>query len=97
MVLPTLLRGEGRRDGLAALRCWPLLLVNGLSGPVLGVACFQHALRSTPSAVVLAIVATTPLLAMPLSWRFERDRPSAVSVAGAVAAVLGVGALFLGA
>lgn len=72
-----------------------LCAATGILGPVLGVACFQFALSSTPSAVVLAIVATTPLVVMPLSWWSEADRPSLASVTGAALAVAGVIGLFL--
>ena len=38
-------------------------LGNALSGAVFGVACYQWALATTPSGVVLAIVAATPIMA----------------------------------
>jgi hypothetical protein len=33
-----------------------------LTGPTLGVTCFQWALATTPSGIVLPIVALTPLV-----------------------------------
>ena len=59
-------------------------------GPVIGVSCFQWALKDTPSALVLAIVATAPIVVMPMAWFAEGDRPSPIGVAGAVVAVGGV-------
>ena len=44
----------------------------------------------TPSGVVLPIVATTPLMVMPLSAWMEGDRPPARSIYGGVLAVIGV-------
>jgi drug/metabolite transporter (DMT)-like permease len=66
------------------------LLGATLMGPVIGVSCFQWALKDTPSALVLAIVATAPIVVMPMAWFAEGDRPSPISVAGAVVAVGGV-------
>jgi len=90
-------RGEYERAGgpprsSAALK-WVVL--NGLSGPTVGVACYQWALKTTPSGVVLPITATTPLLVIPFTYFFEGDRPGIRSVAGGVLAVLGVVGLML--
>jgi len=76
-------------------KAWPWVMVNTLGGPVLGVACYQWALSTTPSGIVLPIVATLPLAVIPFSWRFEGDRPGARSVIGGIIAVAGVIALTL--
>lgn len=68
-------------------------LANALAGPVLGVGCYQWALSSAPSGLVLAVVAATPIAVMPLSWYLEKDRPHAAGVAGAAVAVGAVAAL----
>ncbi len=59
-------------------------------GPVIGVSFFQWALIDTPSALVLAIVATTPIVLIPIAWVLEKDVPTAKAIAGAVVAVSGV-------
>lgn len=74
-------------------RLW--MLANGLAGPVLGVGCYQWALATTPSGIVLPIAATTPLLAIPIAYLLEGDRPSRRSIAGGVVAVAGCIALTL--
>jgi drug/metabolite transporter (DMT)-like permease len=66
------------------------VLLNALSGPTLGVAAYQWALRTTPSGIVLPIVATSPLLVIPFTYWFEGDRPGGRSLAGAAVAVAGV-------
>ncbi|MBW7896595.1 MAG: DMT family transporter [Opitutaceae bacterium] len=66
------------------------VIANGLAGPVLGVSCYQWALAGTPSGIVLPIVATSPLFAIPLAWWLEGDRPTLRSVLGGVIAVAGV-------
>lgn len=79
--------------GRALRRGWGWIVSNALAGPFLGVACFQTALLSTPSGVVLPIVALTPITVMPLTWWLERDRPRPRALVGAVLAVAGAAAL----
>lgn len=74
-------------------RLW--LLANALAGPVAGVGCYQWALATTPSGLVLPIAATTPLLAIPIAFWLEGDRPTRRSILGAVIAVAGCIALTL--
>jgi drug/metabolite transporter (DMT)-like permease len=71
----------------------PWMLLNGLAGPVLGVSCFQWALKTVPSGVVLPIVATTPLAVIPLARILEGDRATRIEYAGGAIAVLGAVAL----
>ena len=67
----------------------PLVTGNALSGPTFGVACFQWALLTTPSAKVLPIVATSPLVTMALAWFLEGTRPSHRAILGGILAVSG--------
>ncbi len=76
-------------------RGWWFVLANALCGPTLGVSCYQWALATTPSGIVLPIVATTPLVIIPLTAWLEGDRPTRRSVLGGVIAVAGVVALTL--
>lgn len=66
------------------------VVANALAGPVIGVSCYQWALATTPSGIVLPIVATSPLLAIPLAWWLEGDGPTLRSILGGVIAVAGV-------
>ena len=66
---------------------------NGLSGAVIGVSCYQWALFTTSSGLVLPIVATTPLVIIPLSYWIERETPTLRSIIGAAIAVTGAVAL----
>lgn len=72
-----------------------LIFANGLIGPVLGVGCYQWALATAPSGLVLPIVATTPLFAIPLAWWLEGDKPSRRTILGSLVAVGGCIALTL--
>ena len=92
-----LLRRERAPDAAAPRRAHRYLwvFVNALCGPVIGVSCYQWALATTPSGLVLSIVATTPLVIIPFSYLLEHERPSRRSLAGGVIAVAGAVALTL--
>ena len=77
-------------------QAWPWIGLNALTGPVLGVTCYQWALKDTPTGIVLSIVATTPLAAMPFAFFLEGDRPRPLALLGGVIAVGGAIALALG-
>jgi drug/metabolite transporter (DMT)-like permease len=74
---------------------WPWILANALAGATIGVSCYQWALKSAPSAVVLPIVATTPLLVLAIAFIFEGIRPIRRTIVGAIVAVAGVVTLVL--
>jgi drug/metabolite transporter (DMT)-like permease len=74
---------------------WWLILVNSLAGPTLGVACYQWALASTPSGIVLPVVATSPVATMVLAFFIDGDRPSRRAIVGGIIAVAGAVALTL--
>jgi drug/metabolite transporter (DMT)-like permease len=85
-------RGAVTQGGFAMLarrRAWLWVLGNSLAGPTIGVACYQWALGTTPSAVVLPIVATMPIAVIPLAYLIEGDRPTLRSVLGGLVAVAG--------
>lgn len=83
LFLPTSTRGR-----------W-LIFASGLAGPVAGVSCYQWALATSPSGIVLPIAATTPLFAIPIAYWLEGDRPTRRAIAGSVIAVAGCIALTL--
>jgi drug/metabolite transporter (DMT)-like permease len=74
-------------------QAWPWLILNGLTGPTLGVSFYQWALKSTKTGVVLPIVALTPIVIIPFSYWIERERPSPRSLCGGALAVAGAAAL----
>jgi len=89
------LRPEPDATPLARRRARLWILANGLAGPVLGVGCYQWALATTPSGIVLPIAATAPLLSIPIAFWLEGDRPTRRSLIGGVIAVAGCIALTL--
>jgi drug/metabolite transporter (DMT)-like permease len=74
-------------------RVWPWVLANSFAGQVLGVTCYQWALKTTPTGLVLAVVSTTPLIVIPFAVAIEGEHIEKRSVLGGVVAV--AGAMFL--
>lgn len=72
---------------------WRWTLANGLSGAVIGVSCYQWALSTTASGIVLPIVATTPLVVVPLAYWLDGERPTRRSLIGGAIAVAAAVAL----
>jgi drug/metabolite transporter (DMT)-like permease len=66
------------------------VLANALAGQTLGVTCMQWALKTTSAGIVTAIIATTPVVLLPMTWIVEGEKVSFRSLAGAVIAVAGV-------
>ncbi|HXI73106.1 MAG TPA: DMT family transporter [Verrucomicrobiae bacterium] len=71
-------------------RIWPWVLGNSLAGQTLGMSCFQLAIEKTPSAIVTAIVALTPVILLPMTRIFEGEKIGLRSLVGALIAVAGV-------
>lgn len=72
---------------------WQWLGLNALTGPTLGVGCYQWALATTPTGIVLPIVAITPLMVIPFVRWIEHENPTVRSLIGGVIAVAGAVAL----
>jgi len=68
---------------------WPWVLANAVAGQTLGVTCYQWALKTTPAALVLAIISTSPLVVIPFSQAMEGEKMSRRSILGGVIAVVG--------
>ena len=91
LVLLPLLRSLPLRPPLPrpAGRRWPLWLAATLLGTAAGIALQQTALQLLPGALAVALLATAPVMALPLA-PLEGDRPGPVGVAAALLALLGV-------
>ena len=99
-VRPGISDGRGQAEGGGAsgrgrpLRgALPWVLLNTLTGPVLGVTCLQWALKHAHAGVVQAVVATAPLLTAAVAWRLGEGLPRPRYFAGAALAVAGTAAL----
>lgn len=69
---------------------WPWVVINGLTGQTLGMSCFQWAVEKIPAGIVTAIVATTPIIMLPMTRIVDGEKIGLRSLAGAVVAVVGV-------
>jgi drug/metabolite transporter (DMT)-like permease len=72
---------------------WFWILLNSLAGQTLGVSCMLWALETTPTGLVLAIIAMSPIAVMPIAYVVDGERPTTRSLLGAALAVTGVIAL----
>jgi drug/metabolite transporter (DMT)-like permease len=68
---------------------WPWMVANAVAGQTIGVSCYQWALKTTKTGLVLAIVSTVPLIIMPFSSLIEGEKMSRRSICGGVLAVMG--------
>lgn len=64
-------------------------------GPVAGVSCYQWARLELPSAIVVAVVATSTLWVIPLAKWIEKDHPGRRQTAGTILAAAGIAVLYL--
>lgn len=63
------------------------LALSTLLGPVAGVLTLMTALQSHPAALVQAVLATLPVLMLPLAWFFDGNAPSKRSLLFGILAV----------
>ena len=76
-------------------RCrWPLWLAATLLGTAAGIVLQQTALQRLPGALAVALMATAPVMALPLA-PLEGDRPGRSGALAALLALLGVSCLVL--
>lgn len=73
----------------------PYVVANSLAGLTIGVSFMQWALETTEAGLVMAIIATTPIVVIPLARMFEGERITAKSLVGGFVAVAGGVALAL--
>jgi drug/metabolite transporter (DMT)-like permease len=71
-------------------RIWPWVLANSLAGQTFGVTCMQWALKTTPTGIVTAIIATTPVLLLPMTRIVDGEKIGIRSLIGSLIAVSGV-------
>ena len=78
-----------------AQRRWPLWLAATLLGTSAGIALQQTALQHLPGALAVALMATAPVMALPLA-PLEGDRPGVTGVLAALLALAGVSCVVVG-
>jgi len=76
-------------------RAWVWITANALAGPCLGVAVYQWGLMTTPTGIIMPVVATVPVLTQFLAWAVDGQRPTQRTMIGGAVAVGGVIALIM--
>jgi len=76
-------------------KAWLWIIGNALAGQTLGVSAMQWALSTIPASQVLVVVATAPILVIPLARIFNGERITVRAVVGSLIAVGGVIGLIL--
>jgi drug/metabolite transporter (DMT)-like permease len=97
LVMLPLLRGfplAGRRPRPLARR-WPRLLLATLLGTSIGISLQQTALAGLPGGLAVALLGTAPVMALPLAWWIEGDRPGWRGLLAAPCALVGVALVVL--
>jgi drug/metabolite transporter (DMT)-like permease len=74
-------------------RAWLWIVANALAGPSIGVAVYQWGVATTPTGILMPVVATVPVLTQFLAWKIDGHEPTRRTVLGGVIAVGGVIAL----
>jgi drug/metabolite transporter (DMT)-like permease len=88
-------RTRGLEIAASARRALAPVLGGAVSGPFVGVWMSLVAARYTDVGVAATLMATTPVLIIPLVMRTEGYRPTARAVVGALVAIAGVALLFV--
>lgn len=71
-----------------------LTAATALIGLLLGMTLFLYALQGSQTGIIATLSATSPVIILPLLWLRTGQRPSAMSWAGGVLAVVGLGLIF---
>ncbi len=76
-------------------RIWPWVLTNSLAGQTVGMSLMLWALKTTPTGIVTAITALTPLVVIPFARAMENEKVTPRALLGGAIAVAGVVGLTL--
>lgn len=76
-------------------RIWPWVLTNSLAGQTVGMSLMLWALKTTPTGIVTAITALTPLVVIPFVRIMENEKITLRAIGGGAMAVAGVAGLAL--
>jgi drug/metabolite transporter (DMT)-like permease len=74
-----------------------VLVLTGLTaviGLLLGMTLFLYALQGSQTGIIATLSATSPVIILPLLWLRTGQRPSAMSWAGGMLAVIGLALIF---
>jgi drug/metabolite transporter (DMT)-like permease len=96
ILLFTLLKRWGRiRSAVVQAKPMAVLSLGALTGPFIGVGLSLLAIQYIPTGISATIMATTPIIIIPLVILLHKEHVSTRAIFGAVVAVIGVAILFL--
>jgi drug/metabolite transporter (DMT)-like permease len=72
-----------------------LVVLGSIMGPYLGISLSFVALTNTKIGIAATLMSTVPVIVLPLSWYFYKEKLSFISIAGAFITVAGIAMLFL--
>ncbi|MEO8242952.1 MAG: DMT family transporter [bacterium] len=72
-----------------------LTAATAIIGLLIGMTLFLYALQGSQTGIIATLSATSPVIILPLLWLRTRQRPSALSWAGAALAICGLAMIFL--
>jgi len=76
-------------------KAFKLVALGSIIGPYLGITLSFVALEHTSVGIAATLMSTTPIMLIPLSKYFYKEKISAVSIIGSIVAVGGIAMLFL--
>jgi drug/metabolite transporter (DMT)-like permease len=71
------------------------VILGSIMGPYLGISLSFVALTNTKVGIAATLMSTVPVIVLPLSWYFYKEKLSIISIAGAFITVAGIAMLFL--
>lgn len=71
-----------------------LTAATAIIGLLIGMTLFLYALQGSQTGIIATLSATSPVIILPLLWLRTGQRPSALSFAGALLAVIGLALIF---
>lgn len=76
-------------------KTFSLVVLGSIMGPYLGITLSFVALTNTKIGIAATLMSTVPVIILPLTWYFYKEKLSFISIAGAFVTVAGVAMLFL--
>lgn len=82
------------RPGAVSGKIMIMTAATAVIGLLIGMTLFLYALQGSKTGIVATLSATSPVIILPLLWLRTGQRPTALSFAGAVVAIIGLALIF---
>ncbi|MDX9791436.1 MAG: DMT family transporter [Candidatus Kapabacteria bacterium] len=77
------------------IKTFRLVILGSIMGPYLGISLSFVALTNTQIGIAATLMSTVPVIVLPLSWYFYKEKLSFISIFGAFVTVTGISMLFM--